>query len=129
MKSPNNNSNDNDKGRYENDIRNSVEFDYAALEADVSHVLGDFLWKCLRDGINNHLTKNLFELLILLDSLSEEERKALIGWAQKKSFREIGKDLGRDKFTAQNRCYSAIEKLKKSSVVNICFEPEKYSSE
>ena len=126
MEFPSNNSNDNDKGRYENDIRNSVKFDYGAFGWNVCKVLGNLLWECLRDGIDRHLTKKMFELLVFFDSLPEEERKALIGWAKGKSFREIGKDICRDKLTAQNRYYSAMDKLKKSPVVNIDFEPERY---
>ena len=78
--------------------------------------------ECLKDAVNNYLGRKLFQILMIFDSFSEEERKSLIGYTvEHKSFREIGKELNRDHKTIQARYYDAVLKIKNSPLVNVTF--------
>ena len=98
----------------------AIDFDYNEL--DKSPIFeGDF-GECLKNAINSYMTKKLFQMLLVFNSLSEEERKVLIAvMIDRKSFRQIQKEeiVKRDKNTIQERYQSAIQKIKNSPLVSI----------
>ena len=117
MKTSNDNQ-DKDKRWWEDSAAISVDFDFGALND--SPLFDNEFGKCLKDAVNNYLAGKLFQMLIIFDEFSEEERKALIGHAvEHKSFREIGREINRDHKTVQARYFDAIYKIKNSPLVNV----------
>jgi DNA-directed RNA polymerase specialized sigma24 family protein len=120
MKHSNNNSKDR-SWMTENNISVSTDFDFGAL--DKSPLFDNEFGECLKDAVNNFLSRKIFQMLMIFDSMPEEERKALIGWTvEHKSFREIGREINRDHKTAQARCNDALNKIKNSPLVNVTYE-------
>jgi hypothetical protein len=109
-----------DRSLIENNKLISTEFDFGAL--DDSPLFDGEFGECLKDAVNNFLSRKVFQMLIIFDSMTGEERKALIGWAvEHKTFREIGRIINRDHKTAKARCLDAIDKIKNSPLVNVSF--------
>ena len=126
MKSSNYNKHDRD-WMTENNISVSCDFDFGAL--DNSPLFEDEFGECLKDAINNFLNRKIFQMLLIFDSMTGEERKALIGWAvEHKSFREIGREINRDHKTAKMRCYDGINKIKNSSLVKVTYERKQHKN-
>lgn len=121
MKSLNGNSTNDKRRREENDLSCSIEFNYDGLD-DSSLFKGDF-GQCLKDAVNNYLRRKILEMFFVFESMTEEERKVLLEKAMfKKSFREIAREIGRDKKTVQSRYFDAILKIKNSPLVNVVDE-------
>lgn len=121
-------SNKNPKNRdwTENNKSVSINFDFGEL--DNSPVFEGFWGEILKEAISNYLSKNIFLLLDVVDSMTEEERKALLGKVlHGKSFRRLGNDLDVDKHTAQTRFKSAVCKLRNSPLVYV--NPKRKSRE
>lgn len=123
-------SNDNSKDRSwmtEDNKAVSCDFDLGAL--DKSPLFGGEFGECLKDAINNFLNRKIFQMLLIFDSMTGEERKALIGWAiEHKSFREIGREINRDHKTAKMRCHDALNKIKNSPLVKVTYERKQHEN-
>ncbi|MDD5697833.1 MAG: helix-turn-helix domain-containing protein [Victivallaceae bacterium] len=105
----------------ENNEESSCDFDWGAL--DNSPLFEGEFGECLKDAVNNYVNRKLFQMLIIFNEMSSEERIALAGWAvEGKSFREIGREINRDHKTAQMRCYDAINKIRNSPLVKVHFK-------
>jgi len=120
MKLSNNNI-DESRDLLENNEQLSVDFDYGAL--DDSPLFGGEFGECLKDAVNNYFRRQIFNMFVVYESMSVEERKALLGrTVYKKSFREIARQIGRDKKTAQSRYSDAIFRIRNSPLVKVSFE-------
>lgn len=116
-----NNKFDESRDLLENNEQLSVGFDYGAL--DSSPLFGGEFGKCLKDAVNNYLNRQIFTMFRVFESMTVEERIVLLGRAvYKKSFRELGRQIGRDKKTAQSRYVDAIHRIRNSPLVKITFE-------
>ena len=119
----NNNTDSHNQRWEENSALCSIEFDYDGIDMNPLFK-GDF-GICLKNAINSYMTKKLFQMLLVFNSLSDEERKVLIAvMIDRKSFRQIQKEeiVKRDKNTIQERYQSAIQKIKNSPLVSIEFD-------
>jgi hypothetical protein len=116
-----NNKFDESRDLLENNELLSVDFDYGALD-DSPLFAGEF-GECLKDAVNNYLRRQIVTMFKVFKSMSVEEHTVLLGRAvYKKSFRELGRQIGRDKKTAQSRYADAIARIKNSPLVKVTFE-------
>jgi len=116
-----NNKSDEKRNWLENSEQVSIDFDYGAL--DDSPLFGGEFGECLRDAVNNFLSRKVYEMFVVFEAMTVEERKALMGRAVfKKSFREIAREINHDKKTAQSRYEDALHKIRHSPLVKVTFE-------
>jgi len=116
-----NSKSDKKKNWIENCDELSGDFDYDELD-DGPLFKGEF-GKCLRDAVNNYLCRQMFNMFLVYESMTVEERKALFGRKIfHKSFREIGREINRDKKTVQSRYDDAIFRIKNSPLMKVIFE-------
>lgn len=105
----------------DNDPDNADDFNYGELED--SPLFEDELGECLRDAVNNYLRRQIFNMFMVFESMTNEERKALLGRdVFNKSFREIAREINRDKKTAQSRYEDARFRIRHSPLVKVSFE-------
>jgi len=102
----------------DNDADAAIDFDYGVL--DESPIFADDFGRCLKDAVNNYLERNIFTMFRLFDTLTEEERRVLIGRAvYGKTFRQLGREINRDHKTAKNRYHEALFRIRNSSLVKV----------
>ena len=105
----------------DNDPDSADDFDYGALE-DSPLFEGGF-GACLKDAVNNYLRRQIYNMFMVFESMSVEERKALLGREVfNKSFREIAREINREKKTAQSRYAEARFRIRHSPLVKVSFE-------
>lgn len=120
MKPSNNNSINSPEKWQENTLSHSVDFDLGAID-DSPLFEGEF-GEVLRDAVQNFCRRKLIQIFFLFDSMTDEERLVFKRYTiENKSFREIGREIGRDHKTVQARYYDTILKIKNSPVVNVTF--------
>jgi len=116
-----NNKFDDKRSWLENNEQVAIDFNYGELD-DSPLFEGEF-GKCLKDAVNNYLRRQIYNILLLYKAMPSEELNALLGREVfNKSFREIGREINRDKKTAQSRHYDAIYRIRHSPLVNVSFE-------
>jgi hypothetical protein len=97
--------------------------DFYYDELDNSPLFKGEFGECLRDAVNNYIRRQIHNTIILYKSMPSEELDAWLGRdVYKKSFRELGRELGRDKKTVQSRYNNAKYRLRHSPLMNVTFE-------
>ena len=102
----------------DNDPDAAIDFDYGAL--DDNPIFADEFGKCLKDAIAHYLEQNIFTMFRVFDTLTEEERRVLIGRrVYGKTFRQLGREINRDHKTAKSRYHEALFRIRNSPLVNV----------